>query len=367
MAGALRCCAIERYAVALQQWVRLAKLSAPKKREDAYMAKKVPDVLPLSPYFREMVWGGRRLHSLFDKPLPAGKSIGESFELSAYPERESAVAAGPLAGVGLIELVRDYADELLGAAVVERYGARLPLLIKLLDAREDLSVQVHPDDAYARAKGLRDDGKMEAWLILHSDGGRVAYGLVEGVGREDFAVAIAAGRVEEVIRFFPVQRGDLVFSPPGTVHALCTGVVIYEVQQSSDLTFRIYDYDRLGLDGQKRELHIEQALEVVDFAAKLPVPQSWSSLPGADESGVELVDCEHFKFSYHCSDVAEHESGASFAALTLVGGQALLRGDGVEHTLRAGETALVPAGRRLTVERRGDEQLEYVISSAATS
>ncbi len=331
------------------------------------MAKKLPDVLPLSPYFREMVWGGRRLQALFDKPLPVGKTIGESFELSAYPERGSAVAAGPLAGVGLIELVRDCADELLGAAVVERYGARLPLLIKLLDARRDLSVQVHPDDVYARAKGLRDDGKMEAWMVLHSDAGRVAYGLVEGVGREDFAAAIAAGRVEEVIRFFSVERGDLVFLPPGTVHALCAGVVIYEVQQSSDLTFRIYDYDRLGLDGQQRELHLEQALEVVDFAAELPVPQNWSSLPGADEYGVELVDCEHFKFSYHCGDRVEYETGASFAALTLVGGRALLRGEGVEYTLRAGATALIPAERAITVERRGDERLEYVISSAATA
>ncbi|MFT5090564.1 MAG: mannose-6-phosphate isomerase [Planctomycetota bacterium] len=328
------------------------------------MTAQLPDILPLKPYFREMVWGGRRLGELFAKSLPTGVGIGESFELSSYAGRESTVAAGPLAGMGLGALVRDYGADLLGAAVCERYGGNMPLLIKLLDARQDLSVQVHPDDAYARANGLQDAGKMEAWLVLHSDAGRVAYGLVDGVGRADFAAAIAAGRVEELIRFFPVQRGDLVFSPPGTVHALCAGVVIYEVQQSSDLTFRIHDYDRLGLDGKKRELHIEQAMDVIDFAAELPAPRHWSALQGASAEGVELVDCEHFRFSYHCGDQALHALNHSFAALTIVGGSAWLRGEGSEYMLRAGETALIAAGRTVSVERTGNEKLEYVLSSA---
>ncbi len=328
------------------------------------MNRHLPDILLLKPYFRQMVWGGRRLGELFAKALPAGIGIGESFELSSYAGRESKVAAGPLAGMGLDALVRDYGADLLGKAVARRYGGSMPLLIKLLDARQDLSVQVHPDDAYARAKGLPDVGKMEAWLVLHSDGGRVAYGLADGVGRADFSAAISAGCVEEVIRFFSVQRGDLVFSPPGTVHALCAGVVIYEVQQSSDLTFRIHDYNRLGLDGKKRELHIEQAMDVIDFNAELPAPQHWSALPGASAQGVELVDCEHFRFSYHCGDRAEHTTGDSFAALTLVGGSAHLRGEDSECALGAGETALVPAGRAVSIESSGNEPLEYVLSVA---
>ena len=138
---------------------------------------------------------------------------------------------------------------------------------------------------FAQANNLQDNGKMEAWLVLHSDGGRVAFGLADGVDQRTFSEAVSAGRVEEVIRFFPVQRGDLVFSPPGTVHALCSGVVIYEVQQSSDLTFRIYDYDRPGLDGKPRKLHLQQALDVIDFSETLPPPQAWSTLPGASEEG----------------------------------------------------------------------------------
>ena len=147
-----------------------------------------------------------------------------------------------------------------------RYGGRFPLLIKLLDAQQDLSIQVHPDDEYAQCNGLMESGKMEAWYVLQSDSGRVACGLVEGVGRAEFVAAHAADRVAEVVRFYPVARGDVLFLPPGTVHALCQGVVLYEVQQTSDLTFRIYDY------GRPRELHWEQALEVIDFAQCLPGP-----------------------------------------------------------------------------------------------
>jgi len=327
------------------------------------MSEKVPDILPLSPYFREMVWGGRRLDTLFGKALPEEVPIGESFELSAYEGRESRVCSGPLEGLGLSDLVRRYGAQLLGSAVVERYGQCMPLLVKLLDARQDLSIQVHPDDAYARANNLQDNGKMEAWLVLHSDGGRVAFGLADGVDQQTFSEAVSAGRVEEVIRFFPVQRGDLVFSPPGTVHALCAGVVIYEVQQSSDLTFRIYDYDRPGLDGKPRELHLQQALDVINFTEPLPLPQPWSTLPGASEEGCVLVDCEHFYTRYVRSPMTYCETVDSFAALTLVNGQALLRGEGDAFTLAAGSTALLAAGRTIAVEQVGDVPLEYVVSS----
>lgn len=327
------------------------------------MSERVPDILPLNPYFREMVWGGRRLNTLFGKELPQDVPIGESFELSAYDGRESRVCAGPLKGVGLGDLVRRYGAELLGSSVVQRYGECMPLLVKLLDARQDLSIQVHPDDRYAQAHNLQDNGKMEAWLVLHSDEGRVAFGLADGVDQQTFAEAVSAGRVEEVIRFFPVQRGDLVFSPPGTVHALCAGVVIYEVQQSSDLTFRIYDYDRLGLDGKPRELHLQQALDVINFSDALPSPQSWSTLPGANEQGCVLVDCEHFYTRYVRAEATDCQTADSFAALTVISGQALLRGERDTFSLATGSTALLAAGRSIAAEQVGEVPLEYVISS----
>ena len=327
------------------------------------MNVKLPGVIPLEPYCREMVWGGRRLADLYDKKLPMDVLIGETFELSAYEERQSRAVAGPLAGRSLGDLVAEYGADLLGAEVWSRYGGRFPLLVKLLDAQQDLSIQVHPDDAYAQLKGLEDAGKMEAWYVLHSEGGRVAYGLEEGVGREDFAAAVAENRVAEVIRFYTVSRGDLVFSPPGTVHALCEGVVIYEVQQSSDLTFRIYDYDRPGLDGKPRELHIEQALEVIDFSQQLPGP-----VPHPDLHGDILVESEHFVLR-GCglqSGSAEHVAAGSFLALTLVGGRATVRDDEGEYALGTGATALVPAGGVCEIAPIGDEKLEYLVAAVPT-
>ena len=327
------------------------------------MSNFIPDIIPLRPYYREMVWGGRRLELLFGKDLPQDRAIGESFELSAYADRESTVAAGPLVDRTLRDLAAEFGEHLVGAEVWARYGGRFPLLIKLLDAQQDLSIQVHPDDAYAQLKGLEDVGKMEAWYVLHSDGGRVAYGLVEGVGRDEFAAAVEANRVEEVIRFFPVARGDLVFSPPGTVHALCAGVVIYEVQQSSDLTFRIYDYNRPGLDGKPRELHLQQALEVIDFDQQLPGPVSQRDLRGE-----VLVESEHFVLRGCGLDggSAEHVAEGSFLALTLVGGRALVRGGDEEYALGAGDTVLVPAGKICELVPQDGDKLEYLVASIPT-
>jgi len=322
----------------------------------------------MHPYFREMVWGGRRLQEVYDKPLPAGRPIGESFELSAYPGRESVVAAGPLAGWNLSSLVRQYGEQLLGRQMWQRCGDRFPLLIKLLDAQQDLSIQVHPDDAYALGEGLEDRGKMEAWFVLDSAGGRVAHGLRPGVGREAFAEAIRAGRVEETVRFHPVKPGDVLFMPPGTVHALCSGVMIYEVQQSSDLTFRISDYGRLGLDGKPRKLHLREALAVIDFGAQSPGPVFWRDLPAAREDSASLVECEHFRLHLYRpgKNRLEHEAGDYFRALTLVEGAATVSGGAPDSfTLRSGETALIPALREFCVEPESGADCTYLIAAPA--
>ena len=307
---------------------------------------KLPALLPMHPYLREMVWGGRRLGEYYHKNLPAGKAIGEALEVSALPGMESAVEGGPLAGWSLGRVMEEFGAELVGAPVWERYGGDFPLLIKLLDPADDLSIQVHPDDQYARAQGLGRWGKMEVWYVLRSDEGRVAHGLKAGVGRAELAAALAAGRVEEAVQFFPAHPGQVIFSPPGTVHALCAGVMIYEVQQSSDLTFRLYDYHRPGLDGKPRQLHLAQGLEVTDSARPAPAPFSWEKC--AD--GL-LVASEHFTLRRYgpCRAAMVHPASPAFAALTLIGGAAQVRGEEVECALRAGETVLVPAGRQVEV------------------
>ena len=331
------------------------------------MAASLPDVLPMRPYFREMIWGGRRLQEFYGKALPAGKAIGESFEVSACAKRESAVAAGPLADWSLQRLVEEYGDELMGPKVWAHCGGIFPLLIKLIDAQADLSVQVHPDDGYAREKGLGACGKMEAWYVLHSEGGRMVHGLKEGVRQQDFVAAIAAGRVEEVLEFCQVQPGDVVVLPPGSVHALCSGVMLYEVQQPSDLTFRIYDYERPGKDGELRELHLEAALEVIRFGEKAPGPVSWRALPDAQVDRAVLVESEYFQLNFYCpnTDQIRHSAGESFLALTMVRGEAMVRGGQEACYLRPGVTALIPAYREFMLEQRSELGLEYLIASAA--
>lgn len=331
----------------------------------------LPDLLPMNPYLRPMVWGGHRLAECFGKAVPCGTQVGESFELSVYPGRQSVVAAGVLEGLTLQELMREYGAELLGARIWDRYGGRFPLLVKLLDAQRDLSIQVHPDDDYTRRHGVQDSGKAEAWFVLRSDSGRVAYGLRPGVDPPAFRQALARGAVDEVVRWHAVRPGDVVYVPPGTVHALGRGLVVYEVQQSSDLTFRIYDIPENSTDGVPRELHIEQALQVIDFAASLPGPRPWQELPWAQSDRALLVDCDHFRLNLYQvrTGTVRHAAGDSFLALTVVEGAATVSGSRSTITrtscdMPAGSTLLVPSRRELAVEPADPAGCTYLIASA---
>lgn len=317
------------------------------------MPRSLPDILPLQPHLRRTVWGGRRLGERFGKDLPPDVPVGESFEVSALPGAESVVRSGPLAGRGLAGLAEEFGESLVGAPVRARYGDQFPLLIKLVDAADDLSIQVHPDDGYARREGLGALGKTEAWYVLDSGGARIVLGLQEGVDRPGLERALAAGRVEEAVRYRPVEDADVVLLPAGTVHALCGGVMVYEVQQASDLTFRLYDYGRPGLDGRPRELHLERAMEVIDFEAPAPEPRP-APPPGPD--GEVLVEADSFRLTLFGGGPRLLGSEV-FAAVTVVAGAARL-GD---VSLAAGDSALVPANRRVAV-RPQDPSLQYLVA-----
>ena len=338
------------------------------------MSVALPDLLPMRPFLREVVWGGRRLEGIYGKQLPPGLSIGESFELSALPGQESWVASGPLEGSPLGSLMQSRGPQLVGGGVWERFGADFPLLVKLIDASQDLSVQVHPDDDYARRCRLGCFGKMEAWYVLDSDEGRVAAGLREGVDLKTLTTALDAGRAAEVIRYYAVSAGDLVFLPPGTVHALCGGVMVYEVQQASDLTFRLYDYDRVGIDGKLRELHVARALEVVDVDSRPhiqphPTGAGCGEREGIDSGAVHLVESEHFRLTLHRAgeEASRHQTTDSFLALTHVkGGEAEVGAADGSCRMRLGETVLIPAGREISVTAVdvGAPKVEYLAASA---
>jgi len=304
--------------------------------------------LTFEPVLRDYMWGGRRLERLFGRALPPGITA-ESWEVSAHPSSPTAVAHGPLRGLTLPEVVERLGADLLGANVApSANGSGFPLLVKLLDANLRLSVQVHPDDAYALSHG-GDLGKTEMWYVLYAaPGAGIIYGLQEGVTREEFARAVSEGALDRVLRHVTVRAGDAICVPAGTVHALLSGLVVAEIQENSDTTYRVYDWDRPGPDGRPRPLHIAQALEVVDFGSAREAPVTPELVEERDGVRVErLVACDQFAV-----ERVRLEEGAAYAGVcdgstfalwgAVEGGVRLEPGDG--STWPGGAVALCTVG-----------------------
>jgi mannose-6-phosphate isomerase len=223
--------------------------------------------LIFQPRFKERVWGGRTLETLYGKPLPEEVPIGESWEIADRPGDESVIANGALAGKTLRWAMEQDANAVLGDAAPAA-GNRFPMLCKILDAREKLSLQVHPP---SKASPPLGEPKTEMWYIAAADpGAELFVGLKQGVSREAFEEGIRTGRVAECFHRIPVRAGDTMFLPSGRVHAIGAGLVIFEIQQNSDTTFRVYDWGRLGLDGKPRQLHIAESLASIDFSDVKP-------------------------------------------------------------------------------------------------
>jgi mannose-6-phosphate isomerase len=251
--------------------------------------------LKFKPIFQRRIWGGRTLGAMFGKALPPGEAIGESWELADLAEGQSVVAEGPVAGKSLGELVREWGADLLGRA--ELFEGRFPLLIKYLDAKQVLSVQVHPDQAYAAKHGGDVRVKNEAWYIVHAEeNGCIYRGLKPGVDRDRFRSAIENGTVETLLKRIPVRQGQCFYLPSGTIHALGAGVVVAEIQTPSDTTFRVFDWNRVDpATGRPRELHIEQALDCISFdAAEEPPQQQRSHVASVWTTVTRLVSCPSF-------------------------------------------------------------------------
>jgi mannose-6-phosphate isomerase len=217
--------------------------------------------LTFHPIFKERIWGGRNLERLYGKKLPPKVPIGESWEITDRPEGVSVIGNGPLAGKDLRWLVQNYARELLGKTSA---SGRFPLLIKILDCQETLSVQVHPPANVAAQ--LRGEPKTEMWYIADATPNAALYvGLRRGVKREEFEQRISDGTVAEALHHVTVKPGDAMFLPSGRVHAIGGGNVIFEIQQNSDTTYRVFDWNRVGLDGKPREMHVRESLASIDF------------------------------------------------------------------------------------------------------
>ena len=305
------------------------------------MAKSPLYPLMFEPRFKERVWGGRTLEHLYAKKLPAAIPIGESWEIADRPGDESIVVNGPLAGRTLRWLMQTHGDEVLGNAA-PAIGGRFPLLCKILDARQKLSLQVHPPD---RAAHLGEP-KTEMWYIAAADpGAELFVGLRAGITRDAFERAVASGTVANCFHRIAVQAGDAMFLPSGRVHAIGAGLVIFEIQQNSDTTFRVDDWNRVGLDGKPRELHIPQSLASIDFSDFEPPLIHAPATRQGGASVRRLVDDPLFRTDLVTVDTAGEmrPSPARLRVLAAVTGPIAVRGGGVSATVRAGEFCLLPA------------------------
>lgn len=224
--------------------------------------------IKFEPFLREMVWGGEKILPLKHLSLPLHR-IGESWEISGYPGHVTKVAEGSLKGLSLEELVHTYKEALVGKAAYRTFGDTFPLLVKIIDASSDLSVQVHPNDELAAQRHPGQRGKNEMWYVMQTDPGAALYcGIAREVSREEYQARVADGTITDILARYEVQPGDVFSIPAGRIHAICKGCMLAEIQETSDLTYRIFDYNRPGLDGKPRQLHTAEALDAIDFTVQ---------------------------------------------------------------------------------------------------
>ena len=301
--------------------------------------------LIFQPAFKERVWGGRELERLYGKKLPLGARIGESWEISDRPGDASVIANGPLAGQTLRWLMEQHPAELLGGARTAAAGG-FPLLCKILDARDKLSLQVHPPANQASA--LQGEPKTEMWFIADAAPDASLYvGLKSGVTRAEFEKKISDGSVADCFHRIPVKTGDTMFLPSGRVHAIGDGLVIFEIQQNSDTTYRVFDWNRVGLDGKPRDLHIAQSLASIDFNDFEPklVPANYRQ--GPNFKFRQLVEDPLFNVQELVFENAGAVklSGQCLRIIAVTKGAAKISDDrsGIVAELKSGDFCLVPA------------------------
>ena len=300
--------------------------------------------LKFQPLLKSVVWGG-------DKIVPykgiesTAKNVGESWELSAVSGNESVVANGEFAGRNIVELIREYKADLLGEKVYAESGDTFPILVKFIDARDDLSIQVHPDDELAAARHNGSKGKTEMWYVVKADeGAHLMSGMSQQITPEEYVSRIEDNTITDVLCDYKVSAGDVFFLPAGRVHSIGRGCFIAEIQQTSDITYRIYDFGRLGLDGKPRELHVEQSKDAVDYSVLDDYKTSY--MPALNKP-VSLVECNYFKT--HLLDLTEtvevpvKVNDSFMIVICLEGAGALTDSNGYTLNLNQGETVLVPA------------------------
>lgn len=293
--------------------------------------------------FKEKVWGGNKLSSVFSKDYAPLPDCGEAWILSGLPGNESEVVNGFLAGNTLADLAEIYMDELLGETTYEEFGEEFPLLFKFIDANDYLSVQVHPDDELAGKMGLKR-GKTELWYVVQADpGAQLISGFNQEMNEQLYLDYLNAGKIKEILNYVEVKAGDVLYMPAGRVHALGPGILIAEIQQAADITYRIYDWDRPDKDGNLRELHTDEALQAINFEYVAEVKTAYKPILDNTSS---LLSNEHFVCGIlHLSQdmVKDFVYMDSFVVYVCIGGRANIEWSAGSLEVKAGEAVLIPA------------------------
>lgn len=302
--------------------------------------------LTFKPILKSVIWGGSQICPFKGITLTE-EGVGESWELSHVDDNFSVVAEGELANKSLDELIKEYGKELVGGKVMERFGSRFPLLIKFIDARDNLSIQVHPDDELAKVRH-NSFGKTEMWYVIKADKEASLYsGFSQQIDKEEYVKRVENNTIMDVLKKYDVSEGDVFFLPAGRVHAIGAGCFIAEIQQTSNITYRIYDYNRKDKNGNTRELHTELAKDAIDYTL---YPDYRTHYKAHTNATVNLADCKYFTTNLIELDtvmVRDFEELDSFVVYICMEGSATLRdSNGYEIRIHQGQTALIPANNK---------------------
>lgn len=298
--------------------------------------------LVFEPILQDRIWGGTKLKTVLGKNNLPTDTTGESWELSAVEGNVSLVKNGPFAGKPLTELLEKYPAEMLGSKVHEKFGTQFPLLFKFLDAREDLSIQVHPNDELAK-KRHNSFGKTEMWYVMQADqDARIIVGFKHKSSPEQYLQHLENKNLIEILNEVKVKEGDVFFLETGTIHAIGAGIMIAEIQQTSDITYRIYDWDRVDANGKSRELHVEQALDAMNYNTTETQKHYSKSLNTSNT----MVDCPYFTTNYLPLDgtTGVEKTAESFTVYICTDGEFTIDRQGETYSFKKGDTVLVPAG-----------------------
>jgi mannose-6-phosphate isomerase len=327
------------------------------KFEKKMMTKVYP--LQFEPILKERIWGGEKLKTILNKPITS-KITGESWELSTVEGDVSVIANGDYQGKALTELIDTYPNEILGTAVHKRFGKQFPLLFKYLDAREDLSIQVHPNDELAK-KRHNSFGKTEMWYILQADqDARIIVGFKENSNAGDYLEHLKNNTLVSILDDVKAKPGDVFFLETGTVHAIGAGLLVAEIQQTSDVTYRIYDFDRKDAQGNTRELHVDLALEAINYN-KVDTFKEYTKEVNQSNT---IVDCPYFTTNFLSLDGEKEvgKTGNTFTVYMCTEGSFEIEFDKIEYSYKKGDTVLIPAAMNAFILSGKASILEIYIS-----